>query len=163
MGDAPPSEKSEDDNSTTVLFLDRTGTLLEQRKLKPLSSLDGMDDDSIWGYPHTRTWRALNAEKTRWAMENFHGVSDGAHYSTFIVDIALRRYHALGEFSLVAVESGGKHLLLAKHKWIGPYKRGGRRCGALEIISLLSGKRKALTTKLVSIEGGDWRRTSQSR
>jgi hypothetical protein len=64
----------------------------------------------------------------------------------------------LGEFSLVAVDPGGKRLLIAEHEWIGPYKRGGRRCGALEMLDLVTNKRKSLTTKLVSIEGGDWRR-----
>jgi hypothetical protein len=57
----------------------------------------------------------------------------------------------------VGISPDGKHIATAEEEWIGEYKRGGQRCGALKIITLATGRRRAITTNLVSITGGFWR------
>ena len=63
---------------------------------------------------------------------------------------------ALGPYRLWRIRPDGKHIATAEEEWVGRYKRGEERCGALEIVTLATGKRRALTTNLVSITGGFW-------
>jgi Periplasmic component of the Tol biopolymer transport system len=151
FGDLPP-KSMDTDEVDAVAELDANGREVSSVRIK------GLAGNGDWGYGHIRDWYPLDPIGSLWAMQSLHGMSDGDHYRTYLAHSSTGALRDLGEVSLVAAAPNGKSILVAAREWIGPYKHGGRRCGSLEILSLATGKRKPLTTKLVSIAGGDWRK-----
>lgn len=120
--------------------------------LKPLGEPD-------WrvGLTYRRWWHPLPGKPDWLLAETVGGRSDGEHYTCVLADLKQRTWKPLSLGRLVGISPDGKHIATAEEEWIGAYKRGGQRCGALEIITLATGRRRAITTNLVSITGGVWR------
>jgi len=119
--------------------------------------IDQREDHSPLGYgPYNHSWYLLYSEALL-ALESEYGISDGAHYNTYIVNCNSGFWKHVIEGPTVAVSPDGRRLLVTTHQWVGPYKRGGRRCGPLEIVDAVTLKRRKITTNLVTIGGGDWR------
>ena len=61
----------------------------------------------------------------------------------------------------MGVSGSGDQIAIADRDWIGPYKRGGRRAGPLYVVTIKTGRARAVTDKLVSVAGEDWRNPSR--
>lgn len=109
-------------------------------------------------FDQKREWRRLPERKDQLAVESSETISDGGHYKCHRVDMRTGKYWPIRQGQLIGISPDGRLCAVADRNWVGPYKRGGRRCGPLEIVSLKNGKARAITSRLVSIEGGDWRR-----
>nr|WP_309689289.1 hypothetical protein [Armatimonas sp.] len=130
-------------------------TNLEALMLKPLK-----EQDWWTGLPRfdtrRRWWHPIPGKPNHCMVETVGDMSDGQHYTCVLVDVKQRTWKPLSWGRLVGISPDGKHIATAEEEWIGRYKRGGERCGALEIITLATGRRRAITTNLVSITGGFW-------
>ena len=127
----------------------------ETHMLKPLKELQWLGGIPRFNSRH-RWWYPIPGRPDLLLAESVGDRSDGQHYTCVLVDIKRRTWKPLSQGRLVGISSDGKHIATAEAEWIGEYKRGGQRCGALEIVTLATGKRRALTTNLVSITGGFW-------
>ncbi|WP_309720268.1 hypothetical protein [Armatimonas sp.] len=123
----------------------------EKLMLKPLKEQD-------WraGLTYRRCWHPIPGKPDCLLAETMGSRSDGEHYTCVFVDLKRRTWKPLSQGRLVGISPDGKQIATAEEEWIGEYKRGGQRCGALEIITLATGRRRAITTNLVSITGGFW-------
>ncbi len=139
-----------------LLVLHPGATSLEKRMLKPLGERDWTVGVSLFE-PRYRWWHPIPGKSDLLVAETLGSMSDGAHYTCVLVDMKRRTWKPLARGRLVGISPDGKHIATAEEEWIGEYKRGGQRCGALEIITLATGRRRAITTNLVSITGGFWR------
>ncbi len=85
--------------------------------------------------------------------------SDGGDYACFRLDVARHTATHLRNGPLLAASPNGRRYLSCNYDWVGPYKRGGERLGALVVGPFLSkGRAHRLTASMVSIGGADWRR-----
>lgn len=104
-------------------------------------------------------WSRLGSVPLSFIVVTRSHISDGEHQGCSLVNTQTRAITDLYAGDLIAIAPDGKHCAVAKHDWIGPYKRGGARLGALEIIDLATKKATAITSKLMDISDGDWRQS----
>lgn len=104
-------------------------------------------------------WRAIPGRREQLVYEQGWSMSDGVHHACYLVNWKTGRARFLRAGRCIGVSPDGRQVAVADRYWIGPYKHGGRRCGPLEIVSLQTGRAHAITSRLISIEGGDWRKT----
>ncbi len=124
--------------------------------IKPLGEQDWRAGLPQFNARH-RWWHLIPGSPDLLLAESVGDMSDGQHYTCVLVDIKQHTWKPLSRGRLVGISPDGKHIATAEAEWIGEYKRGGQRCGALEIITLATGRRRAITTNLVSITGGFWK------
>ncbi len=82
--------------------------------------------------------------------------SDGTHSTCYTLNLSMRRIRFLGDYSFYGFSHDGSQCLVSAHEWVGPYKQGGQRLGALLTMSRNTHRRRALTGPLVDIGGADW-------
>ncbi len=111
------------------------------------------------GVPVTCRWSRIPAPTEQvvgWAR--YSVISGGAEYACWAISISTGEQRSIIDGQLVGVSPDGKRIAAATSELVGPYKHGGTWCGPLEIVDIATGKRKAITSRLVSIAGGDWRK-----
>ena len=106
--------------------------------------------------PERREWHPLSGKPDRYLVEMTGHKTDGEHRCCVLADLRERTWKGLFWGRLVDFAPGGRRAAVASEEWVGPYKRGGRRCGPLEIVDLETGKSKAITDGLMSVAGGLW-------
>lgn len=107
--------------------------------------------------PRFRNWFPIPGNPRLLIAESEGRMSDGRHLDCVLCDLQKRTWRPLSSGRLVGISPDGKYIATATEEWIGTYKRGGARCGPLEIVTIATGKSRAITTELVSITGGYWR------
>lgn len=120
------------------------------------------DDTSSDMYPvfHTqRRWHPLPYHPGLYLVATQEHISDGLHFKCHLVDIrrGAARYHYLRSGRFLGFSPEGRQFLVADYQWVGPYKRGGRRVGPLEVVGTLDGRHlRFLTGNLSSVGSADW-------
>lgn len=90
-------------------------------------------------------------------VETRHDIRDGTHSSVSLVDLRSKRWIVLHEGELLGVSPDRRWVAVAPHDWVGPYKCGGERVGAVFLVSLDGGRTRRLTSPLIYTAGRDWR------
>jgi hypothetical protein len=103
-------------------------------------------------------WRTLNEPRKRLIVQVSYGTSDGGRAHCCLYDPRNASFRNLAQGWLECVSPDGKWCAYYNDDWIGPYKRGGERLGTLQIVSIATGQQRALTKRMVRIDGADWRR-----
>ncbi len=90
---------------------------------------------------------------------SFVSMSAGLHHRCTLVNWKNCTSEFLADGLCIGVSPDGKSILAADRDWIGPYKRGGRRCGPIKLIKIQTGESRTLSGNLMNVEGGDWRKS----
>lgn len=101
-------------------------------------------------------WYLLPGRASRFLVETYGQRSDGRCITTALVDLDAQTWKGFSLGRIIGISPTGTHAAMAASNWIGEYKNGGARCGALEIVHLATGTARAITTRLVTITGGFW-------
>jgi hypothetical protein len=130
------------------------GKELRRIKLQP------QEGSSLQYSTQQRRWVNLNSTGTKFVVETRHGRSDGPVFAFNTVNLKDGRAALLRDGMFLGLSADRTRIASADDSnWVGPYKRGGRRCGPLEILDLRTGRSRAITGRLVHVYGGDWRKS----
>ena len=149
LGIELPREGTEE--SASLRFTDANGQSSEFEQMQYINN-----EGPTWS---TRDeWRRVPLSGHDLICQSYWGMSDGGHYQCYVVNWFTKLVRYLAPGRCLGVSPDGKSILAADQDWIGPYKRGGRRCGPIKLINIKTGKSRTLTGKLMSVAGGDWRK-----
>ena len=153
---ALPKVEGVGNKGNEVIIVSNTGRVLGTHNLR---SIRNPKVDGEYDGPFTMTigQRSVVPHSTSVVFESFTHVSDGPHYWCDLVDWLKFTTRQISTGMCLGISPDGKSTLIADQNWLGPYKRGGRRCGPIKIFDLKTGKSRKLTGNLMSVEGGDWR------
>jgi hypothetical protein len=148
-----PASNSDERADATLFTVDRAGNLIGTLGLHG-RELSANESPFMPGYVR---WLRIPGSRDRLLLESMNGKSDGPHWDCWSLDLKSGNMKRVCYGLLAGTSPTGKRILAADHPWVGPYKRGGRRCGPLQLVDLGTGQKRNLTGKLISILGGDWR------
>ncbi|HEX5324801.1 MAG TPA: hypothetical protein VFW40_13520 [Capsulimonadaceae bacterium] len=163
FGDIPQSDPDSPRTDDLARVINIDGTERYRLNIRPAVRMAAepwtLDEDIGLVSRRPRTWYRIPGAKNCLIGEIAHQMSDGYHYACFRVDLRTGRYWPLPVGLLVGIAPDGKHIAIADNEdWIGSYKSGGERAGPLYIVDLWTGRKKAITGRLIGISGGDWRK-----
>jgi hypothetical protein len=158
IGDMPLDEHA--DLTSVLRVVTADGHELRRIRLRP-AARQYTDEEDDFSFEQRRWHRIPNS---KWLLvETCQGISDGNHYACHLIDLHNATRRQLYPGRLVGISPDGTRIAAASAEWVGPYKRGGARVGAVKIISLKTGNRRAITSPLVSVAGGDWRKAKSGQ
>lgn len=135
---------NENDVSGPVVVMDKQGNI-KRKLLDP-----GLD---------RRHWFRIGSGSPTCIVVGYSHNTGGYDPTSWLMDVHTGNREDLCKSDVVAVAPDGKRCAITYLQWTGPYKRGGKPLGALKIMNLATKKATPITSELMDISGGDWRRS----
>jgi hypothetical protein len=157
-----------DDDQPALRFIDTGG---RQQRCVPLRAGMALDpryrstEDAIFAEmlhgdsAGDRVWHPVPGKPGWFVVATEHHMSDGGHEFCYLVNARTGVFRFLRPGQFFGFSWDGRRFLVADYQWVGPYKRGGERVGALEVVDTFTGRRlHRLSGPLMVIEDAEWRR-----
>jgi len=150
-----PIENDTFENSGLLRIIDDHGRQLRESSLKLIGKTNEyatFDNQHIWHcWPH-------HPETV--LLETWRFMSDGEHFGCFRVDLRTGQARLVADGTLIGIAPDGSRVAVAENAWVGPYKGGGARVGALKIVSPATGRADSVTDPLSCLNEGVWQSSS---